>query len=108
MYYKPTDTRQYLHSKSCHPSHNKRAIPYILARRVCTIVSDNEKRNERLHQLKASLIKQCYPLGIIDDGIKKALALNRETLINPPENNISDLKILPLVSSTHNPNNKNI
>lgn len=74
---------------------------------MCTIVSDNEKRNERLHELKASLIKQCYPLGIIDDGIKKALALNRENLINPPENNISDLKILPLVT-THNPNNKNI
>lgn len=99
MYYKPTDTRQYLHFSSCHPSHTKRAIPYNLARRVCTIVSDNEKRNERLHQLKASLIKQCYPLGIIDDGIKKALALNRENLINPPENNISDLKILPLITT---------
>lgn len=107
MYYKPTDTHQYLHFSSCHPGHTKRAIPYNLARRVCTIVSDNEKRNERLHELKASLIKQCYPVGIIDDGIKKALALNRENLINPPENNTSDLKILPLVT-THNPNDINI
>lgn len=107
MYYKPTDTHQYLHFSSCHPGHTKRAIPYNLARRVCTIVSDNEKRNERLHELKASLIKQCYPVGIIDDGIKKALALNRENLINPSENNTSDLKKLPLVT-THNPNDINI
>lgn len=70
MYYKPTDTHQYFHFSSCHPGHTKRAIPYNLARRVCTIVSDNETRNERLHKLKASLIKQCYPVGIIDDGIK--------------------------------------
>lgn len=71
MYHKPTDTRQYLHLSSCHPSQTKRTI-YILAKRVCTIVSDNhERRNECLYELKASLVKQCYPLGFADDGIKK-------------------------------------
>ena len=40
IYYKETDTNQYLDFKSCHPSHTKRSIPYKLARRICTIVSD--------------------------------------------------------------------
>lgn len=56
-----------------------------------TIVSDIKQRNKHLHELKASLIKQYYPEGIIDEGIKKALAMNRENLINPNENNTSDL-----------------
>ena len=32
IYYKPTDTHQYLHFGSCHPHHTKTAIPYNLAR----------------------------------------------------------------------------
>lgn len=44
------------------------------------------------------------PIGIMDDGINKALALNRANLINPPEISTSDLKMLPLVT-THNPIN---
>lgn len=43
--YKPTDTHQYLHFSSCHPSHTKRSIPYNLARRICTKVSDKEIRD---------------------------------------------------------------
>jgi hypothetical protein len=31
IYYKPTDTYQYLHVASCHPRHTKHAIPYNLA-----------------------------------------------------------------------------
>lgn len=107
IYYKPIDTHQYLHFSSCHQGLTKRASQFNLAMRICTIVSDDERINERLHELKASLKKQCYPIGIIDDGIKKALALNRENLINLPYNNTSDLKMLPLVTM-HTPNNINI
>ncbi|XP_062612861.1 uncharacterized protein LOC134274600 [Saccostrea cucullata] len=107
IYYKPTDTHQYLHFSSCHPSHTKRSIPYNLARRICTIVSDKEIRDKRLSELKTFLLQQYYPMGIIEDGIKEAIKLNREYLINPTRSQTSDLKILPLVT-THNPRNKNI
>lgn len=40
IYYKPTDTKQYLVYDSCHPKHIKNNIPYNLARRLCTIISD--------------------------------------------------------------------
>lgn len=55
IYYKPTDTHQYLHFNSCHPRHTKRAIPYNLARRICTIVSDEQKRNQRLEEMKKNI-----------------------------------------------------
>lgn len=44
IYYKQTDTHQYIHFNSCHPRHTKRAIQYNLARRKCTTVSDKKNR----------------------------------------------------------------
>ena len=34
LFCKPTDTHQYLHKKSCHPWHTKKAIPYSQAFKV--------------------------------------------------------------------------
>ncbi|XP_062602971.1 uncharacterized protein LOC134264726 [Saccostrea cucullata] len=62
IYYKATDTHQYLHFGSCHPNHTKSAIPYNLARRVCTIVSEENTRDLRLEELKSFLVKRKYPI----------------------------------------------
>ena len=40
IYYKPTDSKQYLLYTSCHPKHIRNSIPYNLARRLKMIVSD--------------------------------------------------------------------
>lgn len=77
IYYKTTDTHQYLHFNSCHPHHTKTAIPYNLARRICTIVSDENTQDIRLGELKHYLTNQGYPEGLIDDGIRKAKRYNR-------------------------------
>jgi hypothetical protein len=106
IYYKSTDTHQYLHFGSSHPRHTKRSIPYNLARRICTIVSDEQTRDQRLCELETYLTEQYYPKNIIKDGIKIARMLNREELINPPPRNC-DSKILPFVT-THNPKNPNM
>ena len=106
IYYKSTDTHQYLHFGSSHPRHTKRSIPYNLARRICTIVSDKQTRDQRLCELETYLTEQYYPKNIIKDGIKIARMLNREELINPPPRNC-DSKILPFVT-THNPKNPNM
>lgn len=71
VYYKPTDTHQYLHFNSCHPRHTKRAIPYNLSKRICTIVNDESVKIQRLQELKKYLKKQSYPDKIIDDAIEK-------------------------------------
>jgi hypothetical protein len=48
IYHKATDTKQYLHFKSCHPRTTKNNIPYNLARRICTIVIEPGLRKQRL------------------------------------------------------------
>ena len=44
IYFKETDTNQYLNYFSCHPEHTKNSVPCNLSRRICTIVSDSELR----------------------------------------------------------------
>ena len=104
IYYKTTDTKQYLQFSSCHPRHTKNAIPYSLARRVCTIVSDKSIREKRLDELFIYL-RQCgYPNNIITTGISKASKISRKTLLSNIKNsNNKTEKILPYVT-THNPN----
>ncbi len=73
IYHKPTDARQYLHYKSCHPRHVRNNVPFSLARRICTIVSDSKLKTQRLNELKFHLAKQAYPKSVIECGIRKAL-----------------------------------
>ena len=42
IYSKDTDTFNYLPFNSCHPRHITRNIPFVLARRIRGIVSDND------------------------------------------------------------------
>ena len=107
MYHKPTDTKQYLHFKSCHPRAMKMNIPYSLARRVCTIVSDTNLRTLRLQQLSHNLQARHYPKSVIIQGIEKAQKLDIETLRTPKETTPQTLDTIAFVS-THNPNNANI
>ena len=72
IYSKETDTKQNLEFKSCYPSHTKRSIPYNLARRICTIVSDSFLRSIRLNKLKQALLSRGYPQNLIESGIQKA------------------------------------
>jgi hypothetical protein len=108
VYYKSTDAHQYLHFGSCHPHHTKTAIPYNLARCICTIVSDTNTRDIRLVGLKSYLQKQEYPNKLIQNVIEKAKTYDRSQLLTTKgqktENNID---LIPFVH-THNPRNRNI
>lgn len=109
LFYKKTDSHQYLLFNSCHPAHTKRNIPFNMARRICTIVSDEERRNKRLEELKTFLCRQKYPNGLVAEAIRNAKQepiselrkFNRE---KTPGN--SSTKI-PFVV-TYNPRNHNI
>ena len=81
IYFKETDTEQYLNYFSCHPKHTKNSIPYNLSRRICTIVSNSELRMKRLQELKYSLIARKYPISLIESGINKALNIPRDSLM---------------------------
>lgn len=110
IYSKPTDTKSYLEFNSCHPRHTKLNIPYNLASRIVTIVSDPSSREQRLNQLRSYLIQRNYPKSLIDRGILKA---REKGPIADKNNNERDLyersarSIIPFVT-THNPNNTNM
>ena len=106
IYYKITDTHQYLHFDSCHPRHTKRTIPFNLARRMCTIVSENELRKKRLDELQKMLIERKYPVELVRSGIDKANQIPiTELRKKTDDNHIQD--IIPFVH-THNPSNTKI
>ena len=72
IYYKTTDTKQYLHFKSSHERHTKVNLPYSLARRICTIITDKDIRELRLKELEKSLLERGYPKQLIMEGTRRA------------------------------------
>lgn len=105
IFYKITDSKQYLNFNSCHPKHTKLNIPFSLARRLCTIVSDETLLPKRLSELSQTLKDRKYPVEVINTGIKKALSIPRSKLLESNDNNADD--ITPFIS-TYNPKNKEI
>ena len=59
IYYKPTNSFNYLTYSSCHPSHTKNNIALSLAKEIINIVTDN--RETRLSKLKKQLIERNHP-----------------------------------------------
>ena len=80
IYYKKTDSEQYLLFSSCHPRHTKINIPYNLARRLRTIISEEQVLETRRKELKSFLVKQKYPENIINMGIDRAMNLDKSYL----------------------------
>jgi hypothetical protein len=110
IFYKPTDSKQYLDFYSNHPRHTKRALPYNLSRRICTIVSDKSVRDTRLGEMSLFLKKCHYPQLLIEDGIRKATSMDRSKLLTKSNDVISKQKktnyCIPFIS-TYNPNYPN-
>ena len=105
IFYKDTDTREYLPFTSCHLHHVKINIPYNLCRNVCTIVEDRSILTERLNDLKHHLIKCRYPPDVINSAILKAKSIDQSELRTKKDkdhdNNI-------VFVHTYNPKNPNI
>ena len=105
IYHKPTDARRYVPFNSCHPKHTLSNIPYSLARRICTIIENEDAKDLELMDLANSLKRQGYPDSIIKKGIEKAKNSPQIELRKPKEKN--ERKLLPFVH-TNNPNNPDI
>ena len=105
IFHKVTDSQQYLNFNSCHPKHTKINIPFSLARRLCTIVSDETLLPARLKELSQTLTKRKYPSEVINAGIKRAISIPRAKLLDV--NNKETEEVLPFIS-THNPKNKEV
>ena len=91
---------------SCHPKHTKNNIPFNLARRICTIVSEENTVQQRLSELRQFLINRKYPLNLITKGIDKAKSLTKVELRNQ-QRSPKNKDVIPFVS-TFNPKNPEI
>ncbi|GAB1602736.1 uncharacterized protein LOC115230173, partial [Argonauta hians] len=103
LYTKPTDSQQYLLFTSCHPKHTKTNIPFNMARRVCTIVSNQSTKQMRLQELHDILLERKYPATLIQNGITRALTLNTQDLRTTRPHKEKP-HLIPYIS-THNPRN---
>ena len=65
IFYKETNSHFYLDYNSHHPQHIKDNIPYGLAKKIIVFISDDEKIQFRLQQMKSWLLRCNYPLKII-------------------------------------------
>ena len=93
IYYKSTNTHDYLDYNSFHPSHCKNNIPYNLAKRIVVFVTDQHKMHYRLNQLSLWLRRCNYPQNVINKAFHNA------KLQGPAPQPASTDNILPLVTS---------
>ena len=105
IFYKKTDSHDYLPFGSCHPRHTKQNIPYTLARMICTIVDDPTRKNYRLAELKRWLLKSGYPPKVINS--KFNLLRNVDTNILR-QKVINEKKQQLIFVTTRNPENPHV
>ena len=82
LYVKPTDTRQYLHSSSCHPYHCKKGIRYSQTLRLNTICSDSRSFDRRSNDLERWLLEKGYKEKEVRKQVLRGRALCRDDLLN--------------------------
>ena len=103
IYYKATDSHNYVPFFSFHPHKTLTNIPYSLARRICTIVSMPQRRDTRLRELQGNLEKKQYPTAVILNGIERAKSIDRDSLLQPQDIPPTD-KNLPFVHTYNSAN----
>ena len=94
LHIKPTDTRQFLDSTSCHPSHCKKSISYSQALRYNRICSDNKKFDQRYNDLEKWLIERGYSERMVRTQILKARGESRDSLLERGNTRTSESKLI--------------
>ena len=93
LHIKPTDTHQFLHSKSCHPYHCKKSIPYSQALGYNKIFSDNKTFDQRCNELEKWLMERGYSERMVRTQILKARGESRNSLLERGNTKTSDSKL---------------
>ena len=107
IYYKPTNSHDYLHHDSFHPEHTLDNIPFCLAKRIIVFCSDGETMERRLEELR-ELLKQCdYPIKTIEKGIHNARLQgpaepksNKDNIIALVHQNMSNFRFSHILDTT--------
>ena len=84
IFYKITNTHDYLRYDSNHPVYVKNNIPFTLAKKITIFCSNEVTESSRLAELKTWLLESKYPDQIIDRGFRNA---KLQGPANKPESN---------------------
>ena len=103
VFYKDTDSHDYLPFNSCHPRHTKKNIPFTLSRMICSIVTDPTRRDFRLQELESWLLKAGYPIGLIKSAAKKFQDVEPKTLWEKVVHENDDLLVFVQTNNPRNP-----
>ena len=82
LYFKPTDSHQYLHFSSCHPYHCKKGIPYKQVPPVNRICSDPHSFNRGCNDLEKWLKERGYREREIRKQILRAIGFSIDPLLD--------------------------
>ena len=104
IYYKETDSHNFVPFNSHHPRKTLTNIPYSLARTICTNTSNTARRDYRLAELRGYLSDKRYPEKVIDSGISRASNLNREDLLRVEDKEEDSSTALPFVFTNNSAN----
>jgi len=99
LYTKPTDTHNYLHSKSSHPRHLKDSLPYSQALRLNRICSQKNELDLQCEKLKQQFVKRGYNLKEVHDQINKAVTLKREDTLKLTKHDKNNTNRIPFITT---------
>ncbi|XP_053391470.1 uncharacterized protein LOC128554246 [Mercenaria mercenaria] len=87
IYVKETNTHQYLDYTSCHPKQCKDGIPYSQAKRYRRIISNDEKFNSSLNDLRSYFKDRNFPDFVIDSAFNKVSRSSQNEALTPSDKN---------------------
>ena len=97
VYIKPTDSHQYLHHASCHPSSCKKGIPYAQALRLRRICSKDTFFEKRVQDLCGFLVERGYGRNFVEQQVDRARRIPRnKALREKPKKKITAGSFLQL------------
>ena len=99
LYSKLTDTHQYLHCHSCHPSHCKKSIAFSQALRLLRLSAKTTDYERHVKELQGYLVERGYDGGEIQKQINAATKRTGEELSILWVTNIE--QVMPLVVMFH-------
>ncbi len=96
LYSKPTDSHNYLHYESAHPSHCKKSLPYSQMLRIKQICTKHEDYLYHVLVLCCHFLNRGYPLNTLIEAIIKASKVNSLELLEKecncgPQDHINEI-----------------
>ena len=105
IYNKLTDSKPYVPFTSNHPRHFLTNTTFSLARRIRTIVQNENTKEKLFKKLKKNIARTKYPKALIEASILRDKEIPREVLKQPETTKSEEIIRF---ATTHNPKNPNV